>query len=83
MTIVEHVVHVHSTIGEYTLEFQLKLRRKNYVTPKHYLDFIHTYLKLLDEKNNYIIAQVGAIFLVASIINSNLQDVLVYIVGQY
>lgn len=35
----------------------LKLRRKNYVTPKHYLDFIQTYLKLLDEKNNYIDAQ--------------------------
>ncbi|KAJ4435378.1 hypothetical protein ANN_17992 [Periplaneta americana] len=55
--IVAHVVHVHSSIGRYTQEFLLKLRRRNYVTPKHYLDFIHVYLKLLDEKNNYIIAQ--------------------------
>jgi dynein heavy chain len=55
---VEHVVHVHSSIGAYTQDFLLKLRRKNYVTPKHYLDFIQIYLKLLDEKNNYIKAQV-------------------------
>lgn len=36
----------------------VKLRRKNYVTPKHYLDFINNYLKLLDEKDEYIVAQV-------------------------
>lgn len=35
----------------------MKLRRKNYVTPKHYLDFITSYLKLLQEKDNYIKAQ--------------------------
>jgi dynein heavy chain len=58
MTIVEHVVHVHTSVGAYTEEFLLKLRRRNYVTPRHYLDFIHMYLKLLDEKNIYIKAQV-------------------------
>ncbi|KAF2892470.1 hypothetical protein ILUMI_13689 [Ignelater luminosus] len=56
-TIVEHVVYVHQRVGVYTVDFLVKLRRKNYVTPKHYLDFINTYLKLLDEKNNYINAQ--------------------------
>ncbi|KAI4469012.1 dynein heavy chain [Holotrichia oblita] len=55
--VVKHVVYVHQTVSEYTNDFMLKLRRKNYVTPKHYLDFIQTYLKLLDEKNNYIDAQ--------------------------
>lgn len=55
--IVQHVVYVHQTVSDYTMDFMLKLRRKNYVTPKHYLDFIQTYLKLLDEKNNYIDAQ--------------------------
>lgn len=56
--IIDHVVHVHQTVTEkYTPDFLLKLRRKNYVTPKHYLDFITTYLKLLQEKDAYIKAQ--------------------------
>jgi dynein heavy chain len=58
MTIVEHAMHVHSSIRDYTEEFLLKLRRKNYVTPRHYLDFIHMYLKLLDEKDDCIKTQV-------------------------
>lgn len=55
--IVQHVVHVHMSIGQYTAEFLTKLRRRNYVTPKHYLDFINTYLNLLVEKKEYIMAQ--------------------------
>lgn len=55
--VIQHVVHVHESIGEYTHDFLLKLRRKNYVTPKHYLDFIQIYLRLLVEKDNYIQAQ--------------------------
>jgi dynein heavy chain len=58
MPIVEHVVHVHISAGAYTHEFLLKLGRRNFVTPKHYLDFINTYLKLLDEKVISIKAQV-------------------------
>lgn len=53
-SIIEHVVHVHQSIMEYTSDFLLKLRRKNYVTPKHYLDFLVTYLRLLEEKNIFI-----------------------------
>lgn len=55
--IIEHVVHVHQSVSFYTHDFLMKLRRKNYVTPKHYLDFIQIYQNLLDEKNNYIDAQ--------------------------
>ncbi|XP_049816413.1 dynein axonemal heavy chain 10 [Schistocerca nitens] len=55
--IVEHAVYVHQTVVEYTIEFLLTLRRRNYVTPKHYLDFLNTYLRLLEEKNNFILAQ--------------------------
>lgn len=58
MTIVEHAVHVHSSMCDYTEAFLLKSWRKNCVTPGHYLDFIHMYLKLLDEKDEYIKAQV-------------------------
>lgn len=52
-----HAVHVHASIARYTLDFLAKLRRHNYVTPKHYLDFINTYVNLLLEKKNYIDSQ--------------------------
>jgi dynein heavy chain len=55
--IIEHVVHVHTSIEDYVKDYLIKLRRKNYVTPKHYLDLMQTYLKLLDEKNLYIDSQ--------------------------
>ncbi|KZC13452.1 Dynein heavy chain 10, axonemal [Dufourea novaeangliae] len=55
--LVEHMVYVHKTVCEHTIEFQTKLRRRNYVTPKHYLDFIDTYLNLLLETKDYINSQ--------------------------
>lgn len=45
--IMKHVVYVHSTMHHYSKDYLQKLRRNNYVTPKHYLDYINTYLKLL------------------------------------
>jgi len=58
MTIVEHAVYVHCSIRDYTQDLLLKLRRKTYVTPRHYLDFIHTYLRLMDEKDSCMNIQV-------------------------
>ena len=55
--LVEHVVLVHESVGEFSKQFLQKLRRSNYVTPKNYLDFINTYLKLLDEKTQYNIGK--------------------------
>ncbi|XP_071826175.1 dynein axonemal heavy chain 10-like isoform X2 [Apostichopus japonicus] len=55
--VVEHVVFVHQSVVDYSVKFAQKLRRNNYVTPKNYLDFINTYLKLLDEKDEYILSQ--------------------------
>uniref|UniRef100_G1NVC6 Dynein axonemal heavy chain 10 n=1 Tax=Myotis lucifugus TaxID=59463 RepID=G1NVC6_MYOLU len=55
--LVEHVVLVHGSVGEFSKQFLQKLRRSNYVTPKNYLDFINTYSKLLDEKTQNNIAQ--------------------------
>ncbi|XP_013358995.1 PREDICTED: dynein heavy chain 10, axonemal isoform X2 [Chinchilla lanigera] len=55
--LVEHVVLVHESVGEFSKQFLQKLRRSNYVTPKNYLDFIHSYSRLLDEKTQYNIAQ--------------------------
>lgn len=56
-SIVAHVVHVHFSLVYYSQQFLLKLRRRNFVTPKHYLDYIATYLKLIEEKNAFISAQ--------------------------
>lgn len=47
-SIVEHVVHTHQSVREYCQDYLIKLRRKNFVTPKHYLDFINIYLRQLD-----------------------------------
>ncbi|XP_012151823.2 dynein heavy chain at 89D [Megachile rotundata] len=55
--LVQHMVYVHKTVCDYTIDFQTKLRRRNYVTPKHYLDFIDTYLNLLVETKDYINSQ--------------------------
>ena len=55
--IVQHIVNVHESVEEYTREFLVKLRSKNYVTPKQFLDFIKSYLKLLSDKNDYITSQ--------------------------
>ena len=54
----EHAVYVHCRIRDYTQDLLLKLRRKTYVTPRHYLDFIHMYIRLLDEKDSYMKVQV-------------------------
>ncbi|XP_037820573.1 dynein heavy chain 10, axonemal isoform X1 [Lucilia sericata] len=56
-SIIKHVVYVHSTMHLYSKDYLQKLRRNNYVTPKHYLDYINTYLKLLEEKNTFISTQ--------------------------
>lgn len=50
--VILHIVHVHSSLGFYSLDFLLKLRRKNFVTPKHYLDFISTYLRLIGKSSD-------------------------------
>uniref|UniRef100_A0A1I8PAD1 Dynein-1, subspecies f n=1 Tax=Stomoxys calcitrans TaxID=35570 RepID=A0A1I8PAD1_STOCA len=55
--IMHHVVHVHSSMHHYCREYLQKLRRNNYVTPKHYLDYINTYLRLLEEKHGFITVQ--------------------------
>lgn len=58
-SVVSHIVLVHQSVGHYSKKFQRRLRRNNYVTPKNYLDFINTYVNLLDEKDKYILSQVS------------------------
>ncbi|KAL2092820.1 hypothetical protein ACEWY4_012618 [Coilia grayii] len=55
--VITHVCMVHASVGDYSKQFLQKLRRSNYVTPKNYLDFINTYSNLLEDKDQYILAQ--------------------------
>lgn len=46
--IIQHMIKVHLSVGEYSQNFEQELRRYNYVTPKNYLDYIAMYKKMLD-----------------------------------
>jgi len=46
-SIYEHIVKVHSSMKDYSDKFELMLKRKNYSTPKNYLDFLNNYKKFL------------------------------------
>ena len=52
------MVMVHQSVEHYSEQFAKKLRRHNFTTPKNYLDFISTYLRLLERKNKENLAQV-------------------------
>eukprot|EP00919_Chromeraceae_sp_WS-2016_P052520 GHVR01124682.1.p1 GENE.GHVR01124682.1~~GHVR01124682.1.p1 ORF type:complete len:101 (+),score=2.87 GHVR01124682.1:481-783(+) len=41
--IIKHIVGVHESVQVYSKEFEEKLKRKNFATPKNYLDFLKTY----------------------------------------
>ncbi|CAH1801914.1 unnamed protein product [Owenia fusiformis] len=56
-SVVSHIVQVHLSVNDYSKVFQQKLRRVNFSTPKNYLDYINSYLKLLEEKDAYILSQ--------------------------
>ena len=58
-SVVEHIVLVHTSVVDYSKQFLQRLRRSNFVTPKNYLDFINTYLKLLQDKDKFILSQVS------------------------
>ncbi|XP_062273833.1 dynein axonemal heavy chain 10 [Scomber scombrus] len=55
--VVAYVCMVHTSVGDYSKLFLQKLRRCNFVTPKNYLDFINTYSNLLEENDQFILAQ--------------------------
>ena len=45
--ITDHIVYVHSSIQQFSKDFELQLKRKNFSTPKNYLDFLNNYKKFL------------------------------------
>ncbi|KAI3386976.1 hypothetical protein SNEBB_002464 [Seison nebaliae] len=52
-----HMVTVHQSVEFYSDVFQQKLRRTNFATPKNYLDFIKSYVSILDVKTKENIEQ--------------------------
>ena len=47
-SITDHIVLVHTSVQEFSKEFEQQLKRKNFSTPKNYLDFLNNYSKLLN-----------------------------------
>lgn len=45
--IVKHVVHVHNSVHNYSARFLAECDRLNFITPKHYLEYIHTNIRLI------------------------------------
>lgn len=60
----------------YTNDFLVKLKRKNYLTPTHYLDNINSYLYLVKEKSNFTTQQVIKKFSVLFLVEKNLTIIL-------
>lgn len=51
----KHIVEVHTSVQNYSVEFELKLKRKNFSTPKNYLDFLNNYrVSLAKNKQKFI-----------------------------
>jgi dynein heavy chain len=46
-SVTSHMMAVHQSVLDASIDFQVQLRRYNYVTPKNYLTFIATYKKEL------------------------------------
>jgi dynein heavy chain, axonemal len=49
LSVCNHIVLCHQSVQDYSKEFEAKYKRKNYSTPKNYLDFIKNYITFLDD----------------------------------
>lgn len=54
-SIIGHAVHVHRTIDFYAIEQKLYTKWRIFVTPKHFIEYIRTYLKLMGALNKFYI----------------------------
>eukprot|EP01114_Cavostelium_apophysatum_P023031 TRINITY_DN854_c0_g1_i2.p1 TRINITY_DN854_c0_g1~~TRINITY_DN854_c0_g1_i2.p1 ORF type:complete len:4577 (-),score=1545.65 TRINITY_DN854_c0_g1_i2:38-13768(-) len=50
--IISSLVYVHRTVGEANKRLLKRQGRQNYLTPRHYLDFIHHFVALINEKRD-------------------------------
>jgi dynein heavy chain len=47
--ITQHIVMVHLSVQDYSVHYEAQFKRRNFSTPKNYLDFINAYTKKLKE----------------------------------
>ena len=52
--IIEHITMIHVSVQKYSIDFEQIYKRKNYSTPKNYLDFIKNYMTFLDQKRKML-----------------------------
>jgi len=52
--IIDHVVMIHLSVQKYSIDFETVYKRKNYSTPKNYLDFINNYINFLQNKRKLL-----------------------------
>ncbi|KAM9964742.1 hypothetical protein ACTFIW_004524 [Dictyostelium discoideum] len=52
--VVSSLVYIHQTIGEANIRLLKRQGRQNYVTPRHYLDFINQVVLLINEKRDQL-----------------------------
>ncbi|EGG20698.1 cytoplasmic dynein heavy chain [Cavenderia fasciculata] len=52
--VVSSLVYIHQTIGEANIRLLKRQGRQNYVTPRHYLDFINQVVLLINEKREQL-----------------------------
>lgn len=52
--VIDHIVMIHMSVQKYSIDFETVYKRKNYSTPKNYLDFIKNYLNFIDTKRKTI-----------------------------
>ncbi|KIJ45695.1 hypothetical protein M422DRAFT_778888 [Sphaerobolus stellatus SS14] len=50
--VVNALVHVHQSMHHFNTRLSRRQGRYNYVTPRHYLDFLHHYVRLFTEKRD-------------------------------
>ena len=56
--VTDHIVMIHQSIQQYSEDFLNVYKRRNYSTPKNYLDFIDQYMKFLVQKRKFLDGQV-------------------------
>ncbi|ESN96268.1 hypothetical protein HELRODRAFT_67881 [Helobdella robusta] len=52
--VIQIAIYVHFSAIQASVNFWEKQRRRNYISPKNYLDFLATYIKLVKEQYSYI-----------------------------
>jgi len=45
----DHIVMIHLSVQKYSEDFEAIYKRKNFSTPKNYLDFIQNYMRFLED----------------------------------